>query len=71
MTRKKNIDRTNKNLNRILMRKDLTKNEKIAEMFHIFRELSPDETQEKIYEWCKKYYNFKLGNINPDKYYLS
>ncbi len=37
-------------------------------MFIVFRNKFPDESREDIFDWCQKYYEYKLGKINPDKY---
>ncbi len=57
-------------LNKILKNNKLTKNEKIKKMFMIFREEFPNESREEIFEWCQKYYQYKVGKINPDKFHF-
>ncbi len=64
-------DKTSNSLNSILKNKNLTKKEKIRKMFHIYRNSFPDYTQEEVLQVCLKYYDYKLGKINPDKFYLA
>ncbi len=59
---------TSDELNKILKNNKLTKDEKIKNMFKVFRNNFPDESREKIFDWCQKYYQYKIGKINPDKF---
>jgi hypothetical protein len=61
---------TNNEINKILKNNKLTKEEKIKKMFIIFRKYNPDESKEEIFEWCQKYYQYKIGKIHPDKFYF-
>jgi hypothetical protein len=58
-------------INFILKDKSLTKKEKIEKMFFMLRKDFPKESREDIFEICLKYYEYKLGKKNPDKFYLS
>ncbi len=60
-----------KEINQILKNANLTKKEKIEKMFFLFRKDFPKESREDIFEICLKYYEYKLGKKNPDKFYLS
>jgi hypothetical protein len=64
-------DKTSNSMNKILKDKSLTKKEKIRKMFFIFRNSFPDDTQEEVLQACLKYYDYKLGKTNPDKFYFS
>ncbi len=57
-------------LNKILKNNKLKKDEKIKQMFFVFREEYPNESREEIFDWCQKYYKYKIGKINPDKFNL-
>ncbi len=55
-------------LNKILKNNKLSKEEKIKKMFIVFRKNFPNESREDIFDWCLRYYLYKIGKINPDKF---
>lgn len=69
MPERKNLDIA-KNANRILRNKELTKKEKIKQLFYHFRTKFPNDSQEELFQLSLDYYEYKLGKINPDKFHF-
>ncbi len=68
MTKYSKYINTSDELNIILKNNKLSKEEKIKKMFIVFRNKFPDESREDIFDWCQKYYQYKIGKIHPDKF---
>ncbi len=66
---KDKYDNTERELEKILFRKDIGKREKIKQMFYLYEAKYPDEDKESIIKGCIKYYEYKIERKNPDKYY--
>lgn len=64
-------DYTEKEIEKILFRRDIGKREKIKQMFFIYEKKHPDEDKEILIKTCIKYYEYKIERKNPDKYYKS
>ncbi len=64
----KKYNETSSELNIILKNNKLKKIDKIKQMFIVFRTKFPNESREEIFDWCQKYYEYKIGKINPDKF---
>ena len=64
------LDDSSLEINNILRNKKLSKKEKIKKMFYIFRRDFPEDTQEESFQLCMRYYDYKMGKANPNKFYL-
>lgn len=65
---KDKYDNTEKEIEKILFRKDIGKREKIKKMFFIYEKKHPDEDKESIIKGCIEYYEYKILRKNPDTY---